>query len=147
MIVGGQFNDAGLEADTGIDTIVVNDSSDTTVGEGRLTAFVEKRLTAANPVEVGIVSGLGMTLVDRDNLGVLVPGPGRVEFEGFETIDVLLGTGNDLFSVGGDMLEALPPTRRDAVVEFLHTTAMLKYVSTGGGSDTWVASLFARRLS
>ncbi len=90
----------------------------------------------AAPVEVGIVSGLGMKLWERDAGGTTVETTGRVEFEGFESIDVRLGNGGDTFTVGGDLLDALPPTRRDVVTQFVHTTAAMTTISTGGGGDT-----------
>src|SRR5262249_15347024 len=91
----------GLNAPTGLGplvlvggaghaVVVIDDSTDGTARNGNLTAFLEKRNGVTNPVEVGVVSGLGMTL---SNSGGSVDG--RVEFEGFESVDVKLGTRAD----------------------------------------------------
>jgi hypothetical protein len=51
-----------LVGGAGQDSVVVTDEADTGANTGNLTVFTETRLGVINPVEVGIVSGLGMTL-------------------------------------------------------------------------------------
>jgi Ca2+-binding RTX toxin-like protein len=85
-----------LVGGTGHDVVVINDSGDSNARSGNLTAFLEKRNGVANPVEVGVVSGLGMTLSNSNGSS-----DDRVEFEGFEAVDVKLGTKADQFTVGG----------------------------------------------
>ena len=142
VLVGSPRNAAGVYADTGIDALIVDDSLDADVSDepvGSVTAFLEPRIDADGLVEVGAVTGLGMKLFgDIAAVGANTPGTGRLEFEGFESVEVKLGTDDDTFAVGGeDLLADLPPTRRDEVVEFIHTPATaMKVVDGGGGGDT-----------
>ena len=95
---------------TGHDAVVINDSGDSSGKTGNVTAFREKRQGIADPIEVGVVSGLGMSLMVAGN-----PKDGRVEFEGFEALKILLGSGGDTFTVGGEFnLDKNSPRRRDA---------------------------------
>jgi Ca2+-binding RTX toxin-like protein len=150
-IVGSPRNDAGLLTDSGIDTLVVDDSSDGTGRSGNLTAFVEQRTTVGddglgpNNVEVGVISGLGMTLYKHDDSGTTTF-PGRIEFEGMEVVAIHAGGGPDSFSIGGDngLLEsaglaaegALPQTRQEHVTQFVHTPDASISVDGADGADT-----------
>ena len=220
-----------LVGGAGQDSVVVTDEADTGTNTGNLTVFRETRLGVVGTVEVGIVSGLGMTLhggvgiktvtegngstnevqeihvddaisgtyrlsfggVSTGNIAIgasaatlktaleglssigagnvnvtlavngthrvytvtfqngkgnqnvesILPdatnliAAGRVEFEGFETVDVRLGKGDDSFTVGGDaILESLPQNRQTSVQEFLNTLTGMTIVEGGGGSDT-----------
>ncbi len=223
-----------LVGGAGQDSVVVTDEADLGTNTGNLTVFTETRLGVAGPVEVGVVSGLGMTLhggvgvetttegddtppinevqkihvddaisgtyklsfggvftgdiaigasaatleaaleglssigagnVDvtltvngthrvytvtfqngkgSQNVESILPDAtnlitaGRVEFEGFENVDVRLGRGDDSFTVGGDaILEDLPQNRQTSVEEeFLNTLTGMTLVEGGGGSDT-----------
>ena len=98
-----------LVGNAGHDTVIFDDSADSDVEAGNLTAFLEKRPLIAAPVEVGVLSGLGMTLSVPDGPAL----DGRVEFEGFETVDVRMGTGVNDFTVGGgEIINELPLVRR-----------------------------------
>jgi Ca2+-binding RTX toxin-like protein len=79
----------------GHDTLIIDDSQDTENNDGNITAFIEERVTGQ--VEVGVVSGLGMVL---NVFGEAMEG--RVEFESFDVVDVRMGSGDDLFTVGGE---------------------------------------------
>jgi Ca2+-binding RTX toxin-like protein len=121
VLVGGYFDIAASQyVDDGHDTVIVDDSQDddTTPPElqnkGNLNAFLEVREGIPIPIEVGIVSGLGMSLsqVQLDDNGTpedpyddtsfIYYTDGRVEFEGFEVVDVRLGSEDDIITVGGD---------------------------------------------
>src|SRR2546425_1105441 len=80
-----------------------SDSNDRPTGNN-LTAFLEKRKTAGGDgtVEVGVLSGLGMTLDKHDDLGGTSVFPGRIEFEGMEVVAIHAGAGAETISVGGD---------------------------------------------
>ena len=69
------------------DTLIFNAATDTTARTGELTSFLEDRPGLTEDVEVGVLSGLGMALTEGSTSGT-----GRVEFEGFSTVDVRLGT-------------------------------------------------------
>jgi len=127
----------------GVDSLKIDGSTDTNGRTGFMTAFLESRVTAPNGVEVGVVSGLGMQLFSDSAafLGASAPGDGRVEFEGFESVNVLLGNGADTFTVGGDSLLGtgagkLPPVRQEKVLRFIHTPSAMVSVDGGGGPDT-----------
>ena len=114
----------------GQDTVLIDDGADTGANTGSLTAFTETRLGVTGTVEVGVVSGLGMTLDGN-------PDKGRVEFEGFETSDVRLGRGDDGFTIGGDAVKsALPQNRQLAIQDFVNTITGMTIVEGGGGNDT-----------
>ncbi|MDH4156934.1 MAG: hypothetical protein OEW00_06620, partial [candidate division Zixibacteria bacterium] len=102
----------------GHDTVVINDSSDTSNNIGNSTAFREERMGITQLIEVGVVSGLDMKLsMIDDNDTPDYTGDdfvkeidGRVEFEEFEVVDVLLGSGDDTFIIGGGFnLDRLSP--------------------------------------
>jgi Ca2+-binding RTX toxin-like protein len=119
----------------GTDVLVIDDSGDGTGDTGTLTAWKEKREGVTNPVEVGVVSGFGMTMIE--DLGT---GDGRVEFEGIEILELKLGSGADTVWVGGDtlfgtLLGDLPQNRQDVVTEFVHSPQAMKAILTGGGND------------
>ena len=152
----------------GHDTIIVDDSQDNTGDIGNMTAFVENRVANnsefTESVEVGIVSGLGMRFkvqsgVMGDGVTAIFDGPseqdGRIEFEGFETADIQLGSGDDVFTVGGgfsfnnakaDAAMALQnaqlPVNRFAstpnglgVTEFVHTISGSTLIAGNDGED------------
>jgi hypothetical protein len=114
VLVGGYFDVATSQyVDDGHDTVIVDDSQDTEAvpqNKGNLNAFSEIREGISTPVEVGIVSGLGMVLSQIDDNDTpsdpsddfVYQTDGRVEFEQFEVVDVRMGTQNDLFTIGGD---------------------------------------------
>ena len=105
----------------GTDIVVVDDSQDSSEDIGSVSAFIETR--EAQPVammgggtnffedvEVGVVSGLGIKFKVQDGVtgdGVtptfdpLLEQDGRIEFEGFEILDLQLGSGDDLLTIGG----------------------------------------------
>jgi Ca2+-binding RTX toxin-like protein len=93
VIVGG----------AGHDTVIVDDSGDVTnaENEGSITAFREKREGISGLVEVGVVSGLGMKMTVPLELGGVKVIDGHVELEEVEVVDVRMGTGDDVFVVGG----------------------------------------------
>ncbi|MEX2149864.1 MAG: LEPR-XLL domain-containing protein [Steroidobacteraceae bacterium] len=123
-----------LLGEAGHDTVIVDDSLDTSGDTGYMTSFLETRPGNVQ-VEVGVVSGLGMDLSG---------GPGRVEFEGFEVVDVRLGVGADDFTIGtGDLEDGIPdlfddlPLNRQALFDdFTYTIDGMTAVSGGGGADT-----------
>ena len=121
---------------SGTDVIVVDDSGDATGGTGTLTAWRESRVGVTDPVEVGVVSGFGMTMKEG-----LSTGAGRVEFEGMEIVELKLGSGADTVWIGGDTLFGsdtgdLPQNRQDIVTEFVHSPHAMKAILTGGGDDS-----------
>jgi hypothetical protein len=85
----------------GTDTVIVDDSADTSDNTGNITAFTEKREGVTNPVEVGVVAGLGMDMSIPDGNGGINHIDGHIEYEGTEVVDLLLGSGNDKLTVGG----------------------------------------------
>jgi hypothetical protein len=106
----------------GQDAVVLDDSTDATARTGNLTAFREARTGFAAPVEVGVVSGLGMTLASGGGTE-----DGRVEFEGFEAVDVKFGTRADTFTVGGGFnLDKTQPSGGQANRELGVNTAFPK---------------------
>ncbi|MEX2645398.1 MAG: choice-of-anchor D domain-containing protein [Gaiellaceae bacterium] len=120
---------------SGTDVLVIDDDGDGAGDTGTLTAFKEQRAGVTNPVEVGVVSGFGMTLKEG-----LSTGDGRVEFEGMEIVELKLGSGADTVWIGGDALFGtdlgdLPQNRQDVVTEFVHSPNAMKAVLTGGGAD------------
>jgi Ca2+-binding RTX toxin-like protein len=98
---GFGFGPLVLVGGAGHDTVIIDDSADGNNADnvGNLTAFLEKREGIPGLVEVGVVSGLGMKMTVPDK-GVV---DGHVEFEGFEVVDVRMGTGGDVFTVGGTL--------------------------------------------
>ncbi|MGH9258766.1 MAG: FlgD immunoglobulin-like domain containing protein, partial [Acidimicrobiales bacterium] len=63
--------------------------------------------------------------------------PGRVEFEGFEAVDVRLGVGADIFSIGVEDIHGELPLNRQALFDgFTYTVAGMTMVSGGGSADT-----------
>src|SRR5262249_48475453 len=88
---------------------------------------------STTPVEVGVVSGLGMGLVSPDGS----TGSGRVEFEGFEAVNVKLGTAGNIFTVGGNAIRgSLPRSRLPQITSFVSTITGMNVISGGSGSDT-----------
>ena len=109
-----------LVGGAGHDEIVLDDSLDADAEIGNITAFTEAR-DGGLTVEVGVVSGLGMKLTDPDPGGRAAHG--RAEFEGFEVVQVQLGTGADTFTVGGDSIfPELPVNRRQETVADVTTS-------------------------
>jgi hypothetical protein len=111
VLVGGYFDVATSEyINHDHDTVIIDDSQDSGENFGNINAFIEQRLGLPDPIEVGIVSGLGMQLSRMHDNGTpdditddyLYETDGRVEFEGFEVVDVRLGTGADTMTIGGD---------------------------------------------
>ncbi|OLD92029.1 MAG: hypothetical protein AUG84_02425, partial [Chloroflexi bacterium 13_1_20CM_4_66_7] len=149
VIAGSPRNNTGTYDDSGIDTVVVNDQSDTTARSGYLTAFWESRPSIGDDnlcpstkcdgfVEVGVVGGLGMQLYK--DITAASADAGRVEYEGIEAATVLLGTNADDFTVGGegDLLlgnVALPQARQEHVQQFVHTTRTMTSIRAGAGND------------
>lgn len=116
----------------GTDTVIFDASAETNALTGELTAFTEDRPGETNPIEVGVVSGLGMSLKSGSTAGT-----GRVEFEGFATVDVKLGTKADNFDVGTETLLAnLPPNRQGEFSSYTHTIAGNTIISGNGDNDT-----------
>lgn len=143
----------------GHDVVIVDDSGDDSKNFGNVNAFVENRQgsTGPTPVEVGIVSGLDMTM--KMESGTV---DGRIEYEGFETVEVKLGTKDDAFTIGGDFNLAkgvgggkaeahllttteLPQTRLSespgdtsklGIVKMVDTINGLTVVDAGDGADT-----------
>lgn len=98
---GFGFGPLVLVGGAGHDTVIIDDSTDTSDNTGHVTSFLEKREGFADLVEVGVVSGLDMEMtVPLDGGGTKVV-DGHVEFEGFEVVDVRLGSGEDVFVIGG----------------------------------------------
>jgi len=147
-----------LVGNSGHDTVIIDDSDDTSDNIGNITAFLERRVGSSDLIEVGVISGLDMTMTMEGEAT-----DGRVEFEGFEVVDVRLGTGNDIFTIGGgfDLLKDSPsggladpellvdtefPKNRLAedlgdpdplgIVEVVHTINGMTLISGGGGDDT-----------
>ncbi|MGP0628314.1 LEPR-XLL domain-containing protein [Nitrospina sp. 32_T5] len=119
-----------LVGEGGHDTVVFDDSNDADNEFGNLTSFIENR-AGNQQVEVGVLSGLGMTL-DSDAGGLT----GRVEFEGFEAVDVQLGGGADDFRVGGDeVLDELTLIRQGNVGEFTNLIDGIVSISGNSGGD------------
>ena len=86
----------------GTDTVIVNDTSAVpTTNHGNITAFTEKREGVTDPVEVGVISGLGMDMSIPDGAGEVTHIDGHIEYEGAEVVDLQLGTGADTLTVGG----------------------------------------------
>ena len=83
---------------SGINTLIVDDSSDTVARTGFLTAFLETRTTAPKGVEVGVVSGLGSQLYpDAATFAASgAAGDDRIEFEAIQAVNVKLGQGGNL---------------------------------------------------
>src|SRR5262249_4833280 len=99
---------------------------------GSLTAFLESRTGFNTPVEVGVVSGLGMKLIAPDASS----GTGRAEFEGFEAVNVKLGTGGNTFPVGGNASRtSLPRSRLPQITSFVSTITGMNVITGGPGSD------------
>lgn len=116
-----------LLGEAGHDTVIVDDSLDDSNDTGYLTAFLETRPGNVQ-VEVGVVSGLGMTLSGA---------PGRVEFETFEMVDVRLSQGADTFRIGvQDVFPQLPLNRQALFDGFTHTIYGMTAVSGNGGADS-----------
>jgi Ca2+-binding RTX toxin-like protein len=181
------FGPLVLVGGAGTDIVVVDDSLDSSDDIGNVTAFLEARevqptvngggTVFTDDFEVGVVSGLGMRFkvqtgvvddFDEDTVDVdpifdpVKEQDGRIEFEGFEVLDVQLGSGGDLLTVGGgfDLLktsgtagQASPDMRLDnaqlpvnrlvdperpgtiGVEETLHTYSGLTLISGNGGND------------
>ncbi|MFN2611440.1 MAG: hypothetical protein ABR507_11310 [Actinomycetota bacterium] len=125
----------------GLDTLIADDHSDSTGRDGTLVSWIERRQTAPDGTEVGGVGGLGMTLFSGFDAGTLAltgAGPGRIEFEDFEGLSILLGSGDDNFTVGGDALRPqLPATRQRQVFFFDQSPAVMASISGGNGNDTF----------
>ena len=123
----------------GLDTLVVDDHTDSTGQNGSLESWVEARQTAPDGTEVGAVGDLGMQLYAQgSDIGHNPAGPGRVEFEDVEALTVLLGTGDDTFTVGGDTLfSQLPQARQQKVFYFDESPAVMTSISGGNGDDTF----------
>jgi Ca2+-binding RTX toxin-like protein len=147
VVVGGSGHDA----------LVVDDSGDTSNNFGNLTTFLEKRQGVTGLVEVGVISGLDMTI--KTDKGTQ---DGRIEFEEFEAVEVKLGTGDDAFTIGGDfnlvkgvgggtaaasMLvnTELPQARLSdnladksklGIQQMVYTPNAMTVVNGGGGADT-----------
>lgn len=143
----------------GHDVVIVDDSGDTSKNFGNINAFVENRQGSSGPtpVEVGIVSGLDMTM--KMDSGTV---DGRIEYEGFEAVEVKLGTGDDAFTIGGDfnltkgvgggkalahlltttelpqtrLSEAPGDTSKLGIVKMVDTINGLTVVDAGDGADT-----------
>jgi RTX calcium-binding nonapeptide repeat (4 copies) len=123
----------GLIGGAGHDAVVLDDSSDTSTGEtGNLTSFLENRPGTSAPLEVGVLSGLGMTQTG--------PGgstPGRVEFETFEASEVRLNRAGSTLTVGGDALRAsLAASRLANITRFDSTINGMTVVTGGPAGDT-----------
>ena len=115
-----------LIGEGGHDTVIIDESLEDVGETGYMTSFLETRPGNVQ-VEVGVVSGLGMGLSG---------GPGRVEFEGFEMVDVRLGAGADNFTIGvEDVFADLPLNRQALFDEFTWTIDGMTAVSGGGGTD------------
>ncbi len=112
------------------DTVIIDDSADSSDNVGNMTAFLEKRLGFEEWVEVGVVTGLDMQLkMDVTDNDIYDPEviDNRVEFEGFEVVDVRLGTGDDDFVIGGEFdLGKVSPTGGQASDLMLVTTEFPK---------------------
>ncbi|HET7129920.1 MAG TPA: hypothetical protein VFJ93_12675, partial [Gaiellaceae bacterium] len=125
----------------GLDTLVVDNSSDSAVRSGTLTSWVEQRQTAPDGTEVGGLGGLGMKMYadfDRATLGLTGLGDGRIEFEDVEALTVLLGSGDTTFTVGGDPLRPqLPKARQEKVFYFDQSPAVMASIVGGTGNDTF----------
>ena len=117
----------------GRDALVADDSGDTTLGEvGNLNVFRESRRGEAQPIELGFISGLGMKLSKVSEPGI--QWEGRIEFEGFEAVEVLLNKGSTLFTIGGDY---------DLRYKITNGSAVDTNPAFGKPSDAWAQS--ARR--
>jgi len=132
---------------SGHDTLIVDDSADTIANSGRLTSFLEKRQgSPATGDEIGIVSGFGMTLWPTSqafhDAHPADAGDGRVEFEGVESVDLKLGSGDDTLAIGGDTgllgngPDALPQGRQALILGFTSTPSAAVTVESNGGADT-----------
>ncbi len=128
VIVGGSDHD----------TVIVDDSGDTSNDTGTMTAFTETRSGVTGTVEVGVVTGFGMQWFEGTTSGA-----GRVEYEGVETVDLRLGGGDDTLTLGGNALLGtdvgdLPQNRQVAsvITGFVHTISGMTILRAGGGNDT-----------
>ena len=107
--------------------MIADDSADTTaeVETGNFYALSEKRVGFAEEVEVGIISGLGMSASGTQ---------GRIEFEGVEVAQVLLGNTplatdeGSIFTIGGEgfLLDAEEAAGGTADALMLTTTELTK---------------------
>ncbi|MHC1764378.1 MAG: hypothetical protein AB9869_08735 [Verrucomicrobiia bacterium] len=98
---GFGFGPLVLVGGTGHDTVIVDDSDDTGDNTGSSTAFREKREGVTGLMEVGVITGLGMRMTVPLEAGGVQEIDGHIEFEGCEVVDVQLGSGDDIFVVGG----------------------------------------------
>ena len=140
---------------SGHDTFIVDNGADAGTNEvGRLTAFDEARVGAPpSGDEVGIVSGLSMVLwPDGPTFhggDASKAGAGRVEFEGFESVDVKLGSGGSTIEIGGDAgllcdksgsvictPSALPLARQANILGFVNTPSAMLAIEGGNAGDT-----------
>jgi hypothetical protein len=90
----------------GHDTVILDDSADSSDNVGNSSAFLEKREGIPDPVEVGVVAGLDMQMtvpVPPDQGGGVEVVDGHVELESVEVLEVRMGTGDDVFTVGGEL--------------------------------------------
>jgi hypothetical protein len=87
----------------GHDVVIFDDSQDSTKNTGNLNAFMETRLGSTDSIEVGLLTGLGLSLTVTDPVaGTSSIQDGQIQFESFEAVEVLLGSGTDIFTIGGD---------------------------------------------
>jgi Ca2+-binding RTX toxin-like protein len=98
---GFGFGPLTLIGGPGHDIVIIDDSQDNGPNQGNITAFLEKREGVTDLVEVGVVSGLGMTMTLPDGNGGTLLVNGLVQYEGFAVVDVRLGKGDDEFTIGG----------------------------------------------
>ena len=108
----------------GHDTVIADDTGDGDAGEesGNIYAVSEKRVGIAEEVEVGIISGLGMTAkpVGEANQD------GRIEFEEVEVAQVLLDDSGTVFTVGGAGFNLNPDDPFGGAADtIMRTTTML----------------------
>ncbi|MHC4499064.1 MAG: hypothetical protein ACYS21_08150, partial [Planctomycetota bacterium] len=138
-LVGGFFDiDESEYVDTGHDVVIVDDSQDDNIladepqAPGNLNAFMEKR-EGLDPIEVGMVSGLEMVMYQLDDNNTpenldddsIYETHGRVEFEGFEAVDVRLSDDNDTFTIGGEFdLDKLSNSAGKPDADLLVTTEL-----------------------
>src|SRR5581483_2800554 len=109
---------------------------------GILTAWDEQRQTAPAPqgIEVDALAGLGTVLyptVAAYTAGLGSALPGRLEFEDFQAVSILLGSGGSTVTIGGDaLINQLPLTRQEKVLRFVNTPTAMVSVTGGSGPDT-----------